>query len=411
MSNRRNFLAVMVGTASLGVLSNLGKGIINPSYAQNPPCTVDNATTRAAVERGLIVLTGVLVLMKSLISVTGSGSASQISGLAGKLRGAADEKAAFWSNPSKIISFVKGSVGIEQTRAAQALKGKFTSKQVQISVEKALANLKTNNLSALEQDPIIGPVVRAGYEGAVKKLKEAAARQNEIEALRRDLRDKMGIRVEAEALKLKKESKLTNRDLQELSRRYPSLAPRLQKAIDLNVQIKTPSGGIPVTPGLKEQQLKSNATSISNQNRFDTYAQIFESRLLAVPTPINGEGDLTLVDRLLGIEKANAELITLAIIGIIAVVAAVVAVVGVAAVSDATKNEVCKELILKTEQAAAVTACEERAGKRRRERLAKSDAARAKCLEDNWAIFCAVGDFLFGDDIEGDYEKDLDRCS
>jgi hypothetical protein len=410
MSNRRNFLAVMVGTASLGVLSNLGKGVINPSYAQNPSCTVDNATTRAAVEGGFVVLSVMIGLFKDLIGVTGSGSASQISGLAGKLRGATNDKASFWSNPSKIISFVKGSVGIEQTKAAQALKGKFTSKQVQTSVEKALGNLKANNISAIENDPIIGPVVKAGYNGAVKKLKEAAARQSEIEALRRDLRNKMAIRVEAEALKLKKESKLTNRDLQELSRRYPSLAPRLQKAIDLNVQIKTPSG-IPVTPGLKEQQLKSNATSISNQNRFDTYAQIFESRLLAVPTPINGEDNLTLADKLLGIEKANAcELFCVSIILIIAVAAAVAAAAAAAAVSDAVKNEVCRELTLKLEQAAAVAACEERAGQRRRERLAARDAEIAACKKD-WGIFCVIGDFLFGDDIEGDYERDVDACT
>lgn len=33
MSNRRKFLVVMASTASLGVLSSIGRGILNPSHA------------------------------------------------------------------------------------------------------------------------------------------------------------------------------------------------------------------------------------------------------------------------------------------------------------------------------------------------------------------------------------------
>ena len=126
-------------------------------------------------------------------------------------------------------------------------------------------------------------------------MQEAADRQKEIDALREDLRGKMTIRVEAEAVKLKKASKITNKDLQEIAKLYPSLVPSFKKALDINVQpvprAKPPSSGTPVTPRLPKQQLKSDATQIdqlsldtgdgvsgistSNQNRdFETIAHV-----------------------------------------------------------------------------------------------------------------------------------------
>ena len=432
MSNRRKFLVVMAGTASLGVLSSIGRGVFNPSQAQDS-CTIDDETPDVAKE-GVRVIGEVGKATQALVSQVASASGGTITALSSEIEKASDAQIAFWSKSSNMARFVRSAAASEQKKAAQALKGRFSDKQIVEAVKKALANLQKNNISAIESDPIIGSVVKAGYVGVSKKMREAADRQKEIDALRENLRGKMAIRVEAEAVKLKKASKITNKDLQEIAKLYPSLAPSFKKALDINVQpvpgTKPPSSGIPVTPGLPKQQLKSDATRIdqssldtgnvvsgtstSNQNRFDAYAQIIESRLSAVATPIDGGSDFTLVDRLLGIEKANAcELICASVVLGIVAAAAVVAVIGIVAGSQADKNEACKELLLKQKQAEQVAACERRANERRRERLAAERRAFTQCKADFglFGIFCAMGNALTKNDIESDYEKDVDACS
>ncbi len=406
MSKRRKFLVLMASTASVGVLSSISKGFFSSSYAQNEDfCKIDLPVLPVIVPPALEVITKAGKATQALVSAVASANSETITFLSSKIDQANDAKFAFWSKSSNVARFVKSAAVSDQKKAAQALKGRFSDKQITEAVRKAIANLKKNNISAIESDPIIGSVVKAGYVGASKKLREAADRQKEVNALRKELRGRMAIRVETEAFNLKKASKITNKDLQGIAKLYPSLAPSLKKALELK------SDATPIERFSLDTGDAVSGTSASNQNRFDAYAQTFESRLSAVTTPINGEGDLTLVDMLMGVEKANAiEPIT--ILAIVAVTAVLV-IVGTVAVAEAIKNDACKEAQLKLNQPAAVAACEERANNRRRQRLAAEERAYRQCLRDfSWAsIVCAIGNALAKNDIESDYERDVNACS
>ena len=93
--------------------------------------------------------------------------------------------------------------------------------------------------------------------------------------------------------------------------------------------------------------------------------------------------------------------------------AAAVVAVAIVAGFERDKNDACKELLLKEKRAAVVTACEERANARRLQRLAAERRAFNRCKADYglFGIFCDLGHASANNDIEGDYEKDVDACS
>jgi hypothetical protein len=415
MSNRRNFLAVMAGAASLSVLSSLGKGVVSPSYAQNRiTCSIDNNTLRDIALAGFKVLGDLVKAVVSLAGAAKSASDSALTSLSAEVEKAADAEIAFWSDPDKFTGFIRGITVDEQTRSAQALKGKFNNKQITDAVNAALKNLEANNISAIERDPIIGSVVKAGYTAATTKLKQASAQRKEAEAGLVQVSNVIGVKIENEVLRLKKESKITNGDIQKFAGVYPSVAPKLKKAIDLNVSPSSP-------PGIKRQpgstlinQLPLDAgtpisdASASNRNEFDTYVEILENRLLALTTPTNGDGELTLVDRLLGIEKAYA-LAPAAIIALV-IVGAIVVITLTAAVSDAEKNRICAQVNLKLKD---IVGCQKRAVAIRKSRLAQARSGFNSCqasLPSFLRALCIPGYVAERAAIELLYTRDVAAC-
>lgn len=422
MSNRRNFLAIMAGTASLGVLSSFGRGVSNPSYAQNPSCSVNNEQTKERTKEGMEALdklsktlesanrevvaqSGSRVLIASLSDKNGvklaqsNMSAQAILKISREVEKATDKKIQFWSKPVNAVDFIRGAAASAQKQEAEALKATHGRQKIAEAVTRSLTNLKKKDTTAIENDPIVGSVVRAGYQAAMIKLREASVRQRSIDQLRRDLRNKMAIQFEAEAVRLKQRSKLTNQDIQRLSMVYPPLAPSFRKALDVRLSLDTSDGDL--------------GSTTSSQNIFDTYAQIFERRLLSLDTPINGEGDLTLVDKLMGIEKANAcELICFAVILACVIVAGIIALVVTAAVSDADTNQACLEQQRIQQKAEERAACENRAVARRQDRLnTRRKDLLEYCSKPDLDKLCEIAQHTLGDDIEGDYVRDSKACS
>jgi predicted RNase H-like HicB family nuclease len=427
MSNRRNFIAVMVGTASLGVLSNLGKSVINPSYAQNKiTCSINNDTLKEALKLGFGVLTALVTAIGNLAGAAKSASDSALESLSAEVEKAADADIAFWSDSDNFAGFIRGITVDEQTRAAQAVKGKFNNKQITDAVNEALKNLEANNISAIERDPIIGSVVKAGYTAAINKLKEASAQRKTAEAGLAQAREVIGVKIETEITRLKKESKITNGDIQKYGDVFPSVAPRLRKVIDLKVS--------PINPGIRQpgselqrpdpgQLIRPNSSlinqlsldadgiadaSASSRNEFDTYVEIFESRLLALASPTNGEGELTIVDRLLGIEKANAlpPVIILAIV----IIGGVLVLTVTGAVSDAVRNRLCAQAILKLK---GLIDCNKRAVATRRSRLDEARRSFNRCRADLPSFLrflCIPGNTAERAAIEVLYARDVAAC-
>jgi hypothetical protein len=129
MSNRRNFLLLMGGTASSIVVSNIGKGVFNPAYAQKNVCTIDNKTTESVLNTGLKVLenvgksivnlagklisseSGVKVASLSannLLSQVPSVSGPEIARLSAKIEESVDASTEFWGNAENVELFIRG---------------------------------------------------------------------------------------------------------------------------------------------------------------------------------------------------------------------------------------------------------------------------------------------------------------
>ena len=270
MSKRRNFLALMAGTASLGVLSSITTGIFKPqpSYAGVEQCgTITNDAGKIAEEAikaagalGQLALRmsgGIKSASASESETFGesvarskAASAAEFQSLVKTFDESVDRDIEFWSKPDSLTSFVMSASVNEHNKSIQSMKGKFSSQQISAALSKAIKNLEANNISAIESDPIIGPAAKAGYAAASSKLKQLANLRRQYSTNLKDIPAKVSARVETEAVSLRRQGKLTNQQIQKFSSSYPSLAPAFRKALDLPAK--------PGLPGAVPGQLKSD---------------------------------------------------------------------------------------------------------------------------------------------------------
>jgi multisubunit Na+/H+ antiporter MnhC subunit len=427
MSNRRNFLALMAGTATLGVLSSNTIGVFQPTLAQER-CTVSLSVLERIASEGLAVLQSLADALKALVGKIETATPGGIVGEMGKIEALTEAASRFWSDPAKVAGFVRGSSQPAMQAIVKTAVGSVPKNKVEESLKRVLAELKRatdpRNIKIEEflRDPILGPIIQVGNNAAQVQFRKAATIHKQIVQLRSKLTLKIETKIGKELVNLKRERKIKNEDLQILRRRYPSLTPAIERVLS----ISRTSGSELSNSGL-EGQVKSGTpidtfdavldVSASSKSKFDVYAEAFDSHLFAVT---NEGGGQTFVDSLLGIEKANAfpPLLVALIIVAIVVAVATVAVVGTVAVAETIKNEVCRELTLKETQAEMVTACEVRAGERRIQRLNTENSSFTQCKADfrpdigvAGTLLCTLGYAYAKSNIESDYEKDVDACS